>query len=388
MSDHSQRIIEATRLLSANRQVLSLQTRGGMDTEYRPVIIITGCSGFLGKKIINRLASSYRIVGLDIKEPIELLDRMTFFACDFTKDESVASAFRSIEEKFGHRIASCIHLAAYYDFSGEPNRLYKELTVKGTLRLRNELQRFHVEQLIFSSSLLVMKPAVDSEKITEQSATAAKWDYPRSKLETEKFLLETHDSIPLVILRIAGVYDDYCNSIPLAHHIQRIHERDFESYFFPGDPAHGQSFVHGDDVAECVKKTIEKRNSLGPAEIFLIGEEELMSHRELQNEIGSLLHEKAWPTIRIPRAVAKAGAWLQENLLGIDQFIKPWMIDLADDHYPVEVSKASRQLGWHPVHSLRDTLPQMVRKLKENPHQWYEINNLKFGKKAEGAVNE
>jgi hypothetical protein len=32
----------------------------------------------------------------------------------------------------GQRIASVIHLAAYYDFSGEPSRPYEQITVRGT----------------------------------------------------------------------------------------------------------------------------------------------------------------------------------------------------------------------------------------------------------------
>ena len=35
-----------------------------------------------------------------------------------------------------------VHLAAYYDFSGEPSDLYERVTVQGTLRLLNGLKAF------------------------------------------------------------------------------------------------------------------------------------------------------------------------------------------------------------------------------------------------------
>jgi nucleoside-diphosphate-sugar epimerase len=63
-------------------------------------------------------------------------------------------------------------------------------------------------------------------------------------LEAERVIQEERGSIPAVILRIAGVYNEDCNSIPLAQHISRIYEKRLESYFFPGDADHGQPFVH------------------------------------------------------------------------------------------------------------------------------------------------
>jgi len=52
------------------------------------------------------------------------------------------------------------------------------------------------------------------------------------------------------------------------------------------------------------------------------------------------------------------------------------MIDLADDHFEMDSSKAKKLLGWKPKHSLRDTLPEMIKKLKDNPEKFYKVNNL------------
>jgi hypothetical protein len=68
---------------------------------------------------------------------------------------------------------------------------------------------------------------------------------------------------------------------------------------------------------------------------------------------------------------------VQDKLAGEDEaFIKPWMIDLADDHYPIGIDHARRTLGWNPQHRLRTTLPQMVARLKRDPGGWYRINKL------------
>jgi nucleoside-diphosphate-sugar epimerase len=353
------------------------------NTSDKPVIILTGCSGLIGTRIIAAMQSDCRIVGLDVVEPEESPQSWTWMKCDLTDDESVEKTLNEIRAQFGDRIASVIHLAAYYDFSGEPSDMYEKLTVQGTRRLIVNLLSFgKVEQFIFASSLLAMKPVEDTEeKLTERSPTRGEWDYPQSKLEAERILKENHGEIPVVIHRVGGVYNEQGNSLPITQHIRRIYEKQLESYLFPGDPSHGQAFVHLDDLVDCFRKTVEKRHELNTWELFLIAEPDVMSHEELQDVIGELVHGKEWPTIRIPKAAAKAGAWVKEKIGGEDAFIKPWMIDLADDHYPVEIERARKRLAWDPVHRLRTTLPAMIEELKRDPQRWYSINNLTMPRK-------
>src|SRR5207237_2556187 len=97
---------------------------------------------------------------------------------DLTDDASVRRALAEIRGKFGERLASCIHLAAHYDFSGKPSPLYRTLTVEGTRRLLKELAAFHTQQFVFSSSLLVMKASEnEGEVITESLPTEEAWDF-------------------------------------------------------------------------------------------------------------------------------------------------------------------------------------------------------------------
>jgi len=344
----------------------------------RPVVLITGSSGLIGSRVGDRLSASYQVVGLDVKPPLDAAPGAAFVECDLTQTESVADSMKAVKRQFGDRLASVLHLAAYYDFSGEPSLLYDTLTVEGTRRLLMALQDFHVEQFVFSSSLLVMKPVEEGGVVTETSPVEGTWDYPESKIEAEQVIRETHGDIPVVILRLAGVYDEDCHSVPIAQHISRIHQKQLESYFFPGDADHGQAFVHLDDLVDCFEKTIERRRELGPYEVLLIAEPDVISYAELQDRLGELLHGREWPTIRIPKVVAKAGAWVQEKLAGEEEptFIKPWMVDLADQHYPVAIDRARQKLGWEPRRRLRTTIDEMVGRLKRDPAAWYQENNL------------
>jgi len=344
----------------------------------KPVVVITGCSGLIGSRLTRALCDDYRVAGLDIEPPKESLPGSAWTECDMTDDESVAAALEWVSGQFGNRIASTIHLAAYYDFSGEPSPLYRDLTVEGTRRLLRNLQRFEVGQFVFSSTLLAMKPSEDDEPVSASSPVEAEWDYPHSKLAAEKVIEEERGHTPAVVLRVAGVYDEDCHSLPIAQQISRIYEKQLESYFFPGDKTCGQSFIHLVDLVESVQRVIERRKQLSPHEVFVIGEEEVMSYEELQEELGKHIHGKEWPAIRIPKVAAKAGAWVKDKLSGDEHspFIKPWMVDLADQNYPVSVRQARAKLQWEPKHNLRDTLPEMIGRLHSNPQQWYEENGL------------
>jgi len=342
----------------------------------QPLVLVTGAAGLIGTRVLRALAPHFKTVAFDLVEPAADT-AAEFIRCDLTKDESLAEALAQLRERHGGTLASVIHLAAYYDFSGEPSPLYHDLTVEGTRRLLRGLRGFDVVQFVFPTSLLVMRPARPGFVLNESSPTQAEWAYPQSKLATEAVITEARGRIPALVLRIAGAYDEDCHSIPIAQQIRRIYEKEFESVFFPGNPDLGQSFVHLDDVADCFLRAVQRRDVLVPKELLLIGEPGVVSYGEMQERIGEALHGTAWPTIRIPKTVAKAGAWVQEQLAGEDAtFIKPWMVDLADAHYPVDPRRAKDKLGWEPRHALRRTLGPMLDRLKSDPQRWYKTNKL------------
>jgi nucleoside-diphosphate-sugar epimerase len=106
----------------------------------RPVILITGSSGFLGQAMAARLSRHSLVVGLDTVQPKQPLEGVETVLVDLTSDDNVRDALGEIRHRFGARLASVIHLAAYYDLSGEPNPKYQSVTVEGTRRLLQALQ--------------------------------------------------------------------------------------------------------------------------------------------------------------------------------------------------------------------------------------------------------
>lgn len=348
-------------------------------SQQKETILVTGSSGRIGYPLAKRLAETFNVVGFDRRAPSLPPPSAECLYVDLTIEESLRRGLEAIRELHGNRLAAVIHLAAYYDFSGAPSPLYEEITVQGTQRLLRMLQDFEVDQFIFSSTDLVHAPSKPGQRINEESPLEPKWPYPKSKVATEKVIHAERGHIPTLILRIAGVYDDLCDSIPLAQQIQRIYERDITAYIFPGDISAGrQAFVHNDDVVDSILLAVAHRKELPPETTLLIGERESLSYDTLQQTLGRLIHGAEWKTRTISPWVAKVGAQLQEILpLGRDSFIKPWMVDLADDNIELDITRARTILGWEPRHTLRDTLPKMLSGLRADPFTWYRENKLK-----------
>lgn len=342
----------------------------------KPVVVITGSSGFIGGAVVRRLAKDYTLVGLDRPGFAQsgLIQRV---ACDLGDEASVRRAMETVAAAVGHRLASVVHLAGYYDLSGEPNPLYERITVEGSRRLIEALEAFEVEQFVYASTMLVHEPKQGpDEPINEDSPLKATWAYPRSKLDAEAVLRARHGAIPLVLMRIAGVYDDQTHSPFLAEQIARIYEGGVLSHIYPGMLCAGQSFVHAADLADAFAQVIATRERLPEEWPVLIGEPEALGYAEIQNIIGRTLQGSGWKTVRVPEAVAEIGAWLQTHVLEEDSFIQPWMVEQANDHYLLDTRRAQADLGWRPAHTLRDTLPIMVRTLEQDPVGWYEANKL------------
>lgn len=354
-----------------------------MNSQKSPLVVITGASGNIGSALCSALNKSYEVVGLDVR-PCKKAD--TYFECDLATEDSVKLAFYKIRQQYGGKIAAVIHLAAYFDFTGEDHPLYQSVTVDGTRRVLKTLQDFEVGRFIYSSTMLVHEPGVPGQKINEDNPIKPGWAYPKSKAAAETVIQQEHGTIPYSILRLAGLYDNDSAVPTLSHQIVRIYERDFKSHFYTGDLMAGQAFIHREDMLELFVRVVDCRDQLPADNILLAGESEVMNYQELQNRIGHLVFGKSeWQTINIPEFVAKPGAWLEEQAeplvpdafdQGEKPFIKPFMIDLASDHYDVDISRAREMLDWQPQHSIYKGLKKLVASLKKDPIAWYERNRI------------
>src|SRR3546814_14424769 len=86
-----------------------------------------------------------------------------------------------------------------------------------------------------------------------------------------------------------------------------------------------------------------RTDTLFPYTTLFRSEPDAPGYAEIQDIVGEALHGEGWKTIRIPQPLAKAGIILQNEALGSDDFIQPWMIDSSNDHYILDIARA--QIG-------------------------------------------
>lgn len=191
--------------------------------EREDTVIVTGSAGFIGAALIDKFAGRFSLVGFDRAAARQPPPAAECVCIDLTSEEAIAAGLQRVRTAYGTRIASVIHLAAYFDLTGEPNPLYDEITVRGTEKLLHALQSFEVEQFVFVSSMLAHKAGRPGDVINEDSRLESDLPYRASKIEAERVIHQQHGTIPVVYLRPAGVYDDLCRNAFLANQIARIY---------------------------------------------------------------------------------------------------------------------------------------------------------------------
>tara|TARA_B100000678_G_scaffold291050_1_gene305990 strand:- start:9971 stop:12472 length:2502 start_codon:yes stop_codon:yes gene_type:complete len=358
-------------------------TRSERSSTSKPRVLLTGAAGAIGSALIRELRDDYTVVGFDLPGNDAACE---LYEVDLTSQDSIALALEKMRQTHGDNIASVIHLAAYFDFTGEENPLYEKVNVEGTRNLLDALQKFQVGQFVYSGTMLVHRPGAPGEPINESRPIEPKWAYPQSKAKTEDVIHEHSGDIPYVLLHLAGLYDDKTAVPTLIEQIKRIYERDPHAHAYADSLETGQSFIHKDDMTDAVRRSIDRRDSLPENVTILVGEPDAMSYGELQDKIAEQIHgTKDWMTVTLPKPLAKIGAWVEEKAepvipdafdQGEEPFIKPFMIEMADDHYELDISRARDLLGWTPRHSISDELSDIVDSLLDDPLAWYERNDL------------
>ena len=166
----------------------------------KETVIVTGSTGYIGSALINSFADRFSLIGLDRAATRQPPPAAECICIDLTSEGSIAAGLQRVRTAYGTRIASVIHLAAYFDLTGEPNPLYEEITVRGTEKLLRALQPFEVEQFVFVSSMLAHKAGRPGDVINEDSPLESDLPYRASKIEAERLIHKQHGAIPVVYL--------------------------------------------------------------------------------------------------------------------------------------------------------------------------------------------
>ena len=86
-----------------------------MADDDKPIVLITGAAGRVGRVLSNALSPNYRVIGMD--QGGKTAD-VPLIPVDLTANASVDQALEQLRNGYGAQLASVIHLAAFFRLHG------------------------------------------------------------------------------------------------------------------------------------------------------------------------------------------------------------------------------------------------------------------------------
>jgi nucleoside-diphosphate-sugar epimerase len=162
----------------------------------RPTLIITGASGFIGSKMVRRLANCYDVHALCRTPPATLanLSGVTWTVMDLT---------RGINEKqLPDRVYGVIHLAqseAYRNFPKDTEDMFS-VNVSSTASLLDYARRVDCQRFLLASTGIVYHPF--EKGMGEDAPLAPKDYYGATKLAAETLMWPYQDIMNTLAVRL------------------------------------------------------------------------------------------------------------------------------------------------------------------------------------------
>ena len=350
------------------------------------VIIVTGAAGFLGSAITVDLADRHCVVAIDRREPSEALSEATpnvaWHRIDIADEKAVATAFEKTKRQLG-RIDFVLHFAAFYHFGSKWRPEYQRTNVDGTANVVRSATETGTKRMIFASSMVAMLPPPHGQRLSERTPTAGFIPYGRSKSLGERMIREASDYLPSIVLRIGGVFSDWCELPPLYSLIRLWTGRSALSRLMVGHGTSGIPYLHRDDLVRLVRCCIDRHRHLASHEVFLASQH------------GVVLHNDLFPLIRQARAKGKSASPVfissasAELLLGLQlalgfvtrkvPYERPWMLRYVDCPWVADTTYTRTTLTWDCTDGMeiRDRLPKILERRIKDPATWERRNRVR-----------
>jgi len=126
-----------------------------------PALILTGASGFVGRHLLDEFKEERRIFAIARRSQRQsgaaVHPNIAWMRVDIADRDGLGRAFREIRTAGGARVL--VHLAAYYDFTGDAHPAYQRTNVEGTRLVLEGARQIGVSDLVFASSSTLRRPS-------------------------------------------------------------------------------------------------------------------------------------------------------------------------------------------------------------------------------------
>ena len=306
--------------------------------------LITGGSGYIGSRLVQRLASRddvERILICDVRPPRVYRPGVAYRSLDVRDAAAVRAA---VEEE---RPDALVHLAFILNPLHDEAFMY-EVDVGGTHNVLEACSSAGVEHVLVTSSSTAYGAFPDNPvPLTEDHPVRGVpgFEYARDKAESDRLCqlwALRHPERVMTIVRPCIVFGPSVDNYLVRIWTKQPFQPDF------GLPDPGIQFVHEDDVVEALLVLLEGRH----AGAFNLAGDGVMETTECASIIGL-------PRRRVPLRVWRAFASVMWRLRASEA--PPGSLDFALYPWIVSNEKLKQDAGWEPKFSSRETFEITMR---------------------------
>ena len=239
-------------------------------------VLVTGCSGFIGKEVSEFfLSQNYKVYGLD-KVKSKNIDRIRFFKCDIMNKNNLLKIFKEVNP---HLI---IHLAAKADLKSNDLNYYKDnyLGTKNIIDAANLVSS--IKRIIFTSTLLVNKIGTNNNQFLFYNPNTK---YGESKVLMEKVIRFSECKFDWCIIRPTTIWGDNMQN----HFKTLLNLIEKKLYFHTGYKKIYKSYGYVKNSAFQIYKLANTKNYLFNRKIYYISDYESIELKEWITKISNLL---------------------------------------------------------------------------------------------------
>jgi nucleoside-diphosphate-sugar epimerase len=346
-----------------------------------PRIVITGASGFVGRHLLDALKGNYKIFALARRSqrrcgaPVH--PNILWHRVDIGDIEPLEVIFQKIANGGGADIF--IHLAAYYDFSGEEHPEYWRTNVDGLRNILNLCKQLRLKKFIFASSTAACNFPRAGKVLNENSPPNGGHIYARTKKIGEEMLREYSETIPSTIVRFAALLSDWCEYPPIYMFLDSWLSNIWISRILAGKGRSAIPYLHIRDIVSFIENLMNRIDDIEPGEVFIASPDGAVTHQQLFDAATLAFYGQTKKAILLPKLLCRIGIIFRTTLgriTGYRPFESPWMCKYIDFQMNMDASRTRKRLGWQPKPRLDilRRIPFIVENFRAEPGEWVHRN--------------
>ncbi len=353
-----------------------------MPTPSNPgTLVLTGASGFVGRHLLDDLKNDHRIFAIarrsqhDCGAPVH--PNIAWMRVDIADRDGLARTFREIRTAGGARVL--VHLAAYYDFTGEEHPEYRRTNVDGTRNVLEATRESGIGGFVFGSSVAACAFPRPEGPVDETTPPDGAHVYAWSKREGERLVREISPSLPSRIARFGAIYSDWCEYPPLYVFLRTWLSSSWRSRILAGRGEMAIPYIHIRDLVAFFRRLLAFPCAPGPTEVLVASTSGSTPLAHLYRLATLSYFGRARSPLFVPAPLASLGLVAMDlggRAIGRPPFERAWMRHYLDKRLEVDNRRTRERLGWapNPRFQIERRLPFLIERLKSEPFEWLARN--------------